>query len=118
VAEAGELAVDAPVAPSRVLGSHAQDLGFEHGGCGRASGSASLAVVPLLRDEFAVPGQQRGGGDREDLGPAAARYQVGERGEPQAVGWFVAHARDVSAQDRVLLPQHQQFRVLGDVTPQ
>jgi hypothetical protein len=90
VAEAGEFAVDAPMAPSRVLGRYAQDQGFDCRARGRASGSATLAVVPLLRDEFAVPGQQRGRGHREDLRPAAARYQVRERGEPQAVGWFVA----------------------------
>ncbi|MCX4671841.1 hypothetical protein OG453_35035 [Streptomyces sp. NBC_01381] len=29
VAEAGEFAVDAPMAPSRVLGRHAQDQGFD-----------------------------------------------------------------------------------------
>jgi hypothetical protein len=77
-----------------------------------------MAVVPLLRDEFAVPGQQRGRGDREDLCPAAARYQARESGEPQAVGCFVAHERDVPAQDRVLVPQHQQLRVLGDIASQ
>lgn len=118
VAEAGEFAMDAPVAPSRVLGCHAQDQGFDGGGRWRASGSAPLAVVPLLRDQFAVPNQQRGWGHREDLGPAAARYEVRERSEPQAVGWFVAYARDLTAQDRVLVAQHQQLRVPGDVTPQ
>jgi hypothetical protein len=65
-----------------------------------------------------MPGQQCERGDREDLGPAAARYQVRECGERQEVGRFVAHARDVSTQDRVLVPQRQQFRVLGDLTPQ
>ncbi|MFE4685163.1 hypothetical protein ACFRNJ_30905 [Streptomyces sp. NPDC056721] len=90
VAEAGEFAVDAPMALSRVLGRHAQDQGSHGGGRWRASGSAPLAIVPLPRDQFAVPGQQRGRGHREDLSPEAAWYQVREGGEPQAVGWFVA----------------------------
>jgi hypothetical protein len=58
-AEAGEFTVDAPVAPSRFLGSHAQHQGLDCGGRGRASGSAPLATVPLLCDEFVMPGQQR-----------------------------------------------------------
>lgn len=103
MAQAGEFAVDAPVSPSRVVGRHAQDQGFDGGGRWRASGSAPLAVVPLLRDQFAVPGQQRGRGHREDLGPAAARYEARECSEPKAVGWFVAYARDLTAQDRVLV---------------
>jgi hypothetical protein len=42
---------------------------------GGTSGSAARGVVPFARDEFAVPGQDRGGSDGENLGPAAARQQ-------------------------------------------
>lgn len=117
MAEAGQLTVNAPVTPSWVLRGHAQDEGLDRGCGGWAAGTAMPTVVPLPRDEFAVPGQQGGRRDREDLLPLGAGYQVRERRKPQAVGWFVPHAWDLVAQDRVLMPKHQQFRLLGCVAP-
>ncbi|GAA1010906.1 hypothetical protein Aple_066510 [Acrocarpospora pleiomorpha] len=47
----------------------------------------------------------------------AQGYQVRERRQSQAVGWFIPHPWDLAAKDRVLMPKHQQFRLFGDVAP-
>lgn len=57
----------------------------------------SRQVGPVWRGagsipELAMPGRQRAGGDGEDLGPAAARDQGGQGGEPQAVCGFVPYS--------------------------
>ena len=69
--EPDQFALHAPVAPGGVLGGHAHHEVFD--GCcgGWTSGSAACGVVPLSGDQPAVPGQDRGRSDREDLGPAA-----------------------------------------------
>jgi hypothetical protein len=97
VAEAGKFTVDASVAPPGIFRGHALDEGLDRSRGRWPSGTATSAVVPLLRHEFAVPGQQGGRGYREDLPPLAAGYQVRERRQPQAVRWFVPHPRDLAA---------------------
>jgi hypothetical protein len=64
-----------------------------------------------------VPGEQRRRGDREDLAPPAPGDQAGQCCEPQPVGRLVADPADLAAQDRVLVPEHQEFGVLGRRTP-
>ena len=64
VAEAGELAVDAPVAPGRVLGGQADDQGAQAGGDGGSTGPGGLGG-PAAGDELAVPAQDRGRGDEQ-----------------------------------------------------
>ena len=62
VAEAGEFAVDAAVAPGGVLGGQAEDQCAQAGGDGRSNGSGRLGC-PAAGDQLAVPGQDGGGGD-------------------------------------------------------
>ena len=57
---------------------------------GRPVRAAPRAVVPLRRDQATVPGQQGSGGDREDVAPAVAGYEGGQRGEPEPVRGLVA----------------------------
>jgi len=64
-----------------------------------------------------VPGQERGGSDRKDLGPAAARQEPGHGGQPHPIGGWVAHPGNLSAQYGVLVPQDQQFGILAQVSP-
>jgi len=49
---------------------------------------ATRGVVPLGGDQPSVPAKQGGGSDREDVVPAAGMR--GQRGEPEAIRWFVA----------------------------
>jgi hypothetical protein len=37
--------------------------------------------------------------------------------EPQPAGWLVADPADLAAQHRVLVPEHQEFGILGHLTP-
>ena len=82
---------------------------------GRPAGLAPAACVVLARGQLAVPGQQRRWRDGEDLGPAVAGYEPGQRGEPYPVGRLVTHPADVAAQHRVLVPEYQQFSILCQV---
>jgi hypothetical protein len=60
VAETDQFALHAPVSPGGILGGHADDELLDHR-CGReTAGSTACGVVPFARDEFAVPGQDRG----------------------------------------------------------
>ncbi|MEV4890594.1 hypothetical protein AB0K48_14490 [Nonomuraea sp. NPDC055795] len=118
VAEAGQFAVDPPVAPAGIVGGHAQHQGLDRSCSGWPPGAATSTVVPHVRHELAVPDQQDGRGDREDLRPAASGYQRRERRQPQATGRLLAHPWNLKTQNRALVPEHQQFRLLGDVTAQ
>ena len=77
-----------------------------------AAGLAAIAGVVLARGQPAVPGQQRRGRDGEDSGPAPAREQPCQHGEPHPVRWLVPDPAGGPAQDRVLMPQHQQPSIL------
>ena len=77
MAEPDQLALNTPMPPGKILGSHANHQILDRR-CGRwTSRSATCAVVPLARDQPAVPGQDRGGIDRQDLCPSATRQQAG-----------------------------------------
>lgn len=71
--------------------------------------STSCFGAPQV-DQCAVPGQERGWGDGEDLGPPGPRNQGGEVGEPGPVRPFIAVAGDLSAQHCILVPRHQNLR--------
>jgi hypothetical protein len=103
MAEPDQFALHAPVAPGGVLGGHAHHEVLD--GCcgGWTSGSAACGVVPLSGDQPAVPGQDRGRSDREDLGPAPTWHQPGQGGQSHPVSRRVAHPSDLSAQHSVLV---------------
>ena len=54
------------------------------------------------------------GVNREDVAPAGAGYEPGQRGEPHSVGWTVTHPADV-AQHGVRVPECQQLSILRPV---
>jgi hypothetical protein len=120
VPKPGKFALDPAVAPPWVLLGQPQCQLGERGRGGWAPGaSASSGVVPLPGDHSAVPGQQSPRSDRKDTAPAAARQQRRQCSQPEPVSWLVADRTvELSPQHRVLVPQHEQFGVLGDVPAQ
>src|SRR5271165_2768451 len=54
---------------------------------------------------------------REHLAPPAAGNQSRQCREPQPVAWLVTDPADLAAQDRVLVPEHQELGVLGRPVP-
>ena len=116
--EPRQLALDPPVAPGRVLPRHPDDQRLDRGTGGRSSWPAPAGVVPLAGDEVTVPAQDRGRGDREDLRPPAAAHQPGQRRKPEPVGMIPPQpAAELAAQHLVLVAQHEQLGVLGQVRP-
>ena len=83
---------------------------------GGRPGLRRLLVSYLAASQFPVPGQQCRGRHGEDIGPARARYEPGQRGEPGPVSWLVPHPAGLPPQYRVLMPEHQQLSILRQVT--
>jgi hypothetical protein len=106
--------------PPGILPRQVQDESLDPCVCLGASETSALRdVVPSGGDEPAMPGEQRRGCDWEGVAPAASRYLGGPRCEPEAVNWFVADpALQLAAQDGVLVAQHEQLGIFGDVAAQ
>ena len=81
-AQLGQLAMNPPVAPERVLARQADGEPGDAADRRRSSGLAPLARVVLPRGEPAMPGRQRRGRHRKDPGPAPPRDEPYERGVP------------------------------------
>ena len=65
-----------------------------------------------------MPARERGRDDREDLRPPAAVHQPGQRRKPHAVGIIPPQAATkLAAQHLVLVAQHEQLGVLGQIRP-
>ena len=79
------------------------------------AGLAPLARVVFVAGQFAVPGQQRRGRHGEDVGPAPAREEPCQRGEPHPVARLIPYPAGVPAQHRVLVPEHEQLSSLRPV---
>jgi hypothetical protein len=113
-----ELALDSPMAPGRILPRHLDDQRLNRGPGGRTSWPAPARVVPLAGDEVTVPAQDRGRGDGKDLRPPATVHQPRQRRKPDPVGMVPLQAAiELTAQHLVLVAQHQQLGVLGQVRP-
>ena len=112
MAEADEFAVDAPVAPGRVLGGEAHDQSAELDRRLVVVRVARVGLGPVAGDASAVPAQQRVGCDD----PAVAAW-AGERGGDRAEqGPVVVVERgsvDLAAEDGELVAQHDDLEVLG-----
>ena len=52
----------------------------------------------------------------EDLGPAPARYEPRQRGEPGPADRLVSHPASVPPQDSVLMPENEQLGILRQAT--
>jgi hypothetical protein len=113
-----QLALDPPVPPGRVLPRHPDDQRLDRRASGRPPWPAPAGVVLLAGDQVTAPAQDRGRGDREDLRPPAPTHQPRQRREPHSVGMIPPQpATELTAQHLVLMAQHQQLGVLGQIRP-
>jgi hypothetical protein len=117
VAEPDEFALYPPVPPRGVVCRDAEYERADRGCRGWQSGTPATRVVPLARDQPPMLGEQRRRGHCKHLIPPAARNQPWQCREPQPVARLVADPADLAAQDRVLVPEHQELGVLGYLTP-
>ena len=117
VAELDEFALHPPVSPGRIVDGHADNELADRGCRGRPSGTPAGRVLPSACDQLSVPGEQRRRGYREHLAPSAPGDQPGQGREPQPVARLVADPPDLAAQDRVLMPEHEEFGILGHLAP-
>jgi hypothetical protein len=113
VAQADQLALDAPVPPARVLPCHLLHQ-CPHLGRDRRP-TRSVRIRPLPSDQPPAPGQQ-GSRGHDPMYPQATGQQPGQGGEHGAVSPVRPRARDLPPQDRDLMPQDQDLRVLRGVT--
>jgi len=104
--------------PQAGFSRHPDDQHPDRGPGGRSSWTAPVGVIPFAGDKVPVPAQDRGRGDREDLRPPAAAHQPGQRRKPEPVGMIPPQPDvELAAQHLVLMAQHQQLGVLGQVRP-
>jgi hypothetical protein len=75
-AELGQLAVDAALAPQRILFRHSDGEVGDAPNRRRAARLAAPARVVLSCSQLAVPGQQSRWRNREDAGPVPSGYQL------------------------------------------
>ena len=103
-AHGGQLAVDATVAPSRVLLRQAHD---ERGGSlrdARTTGTA-VRIGPALRDKGPVPAQQSFWSD-EEAPESPTGQQMCEPRHHRPVGRLQRRSVDLASEDRHLVAQH------------
>ena len=112
-AEPEELALDALVAPARVLPGQADDQLLDVL-IERRSPESTTGIGPGAGDQAAVPAQQRLRGD-EEAGPAGSWQHAADRGEQGSVGRLQPRSLDLAAQHGELVAQHQDLEVLGGV---
>ena len=107
-----ELTLDAAVSPARVLPGQPPDQLADLLRDRRASGG--VRVGPFLLDQATVPGEQ-GARHHDPLYPKVPGQQPRQGGyhRPVSPVWF--RAGDLAAQDRDLVPEHQDFHVLGNI---
>jgi len=113
MAQAGRLALDSAVSPSRVLPGQVQDQVADLLCDGRASSPARVGPFPF--DQTTVPGEQ-GAGRHDPMSPQALRQQSCQCSEHTAVGPIRLRAGDLTSQYRDLMPQHQNLQILRAAT--
>lgn len=104
--------MDAAVPPRRVLPGQPPDQLTDLLRDRRASGG--IRVGPFLLDQAPVPGVQ-GARHHDPLYPKVPGQEPRQDGHHRPVSpvWF--RAGDLAAQDRDLMPEHQDFHVLGNI---
>jgi hypothetical protein len=108
--DAAQLAVDAAVAPRRVLPGQPQHQRLDlRRHCGAA---AAVWIGPAAPNQVAMPSQQRGRLDEQAV-PDRAWQHPRKPSQHRAVGPVEPGSGYLLAEYRDLVPQHQQLRVLG-----
>ena len=114
MAQTQKLALDAPVPPAGVLSGQLLDQFADLLRDRRAS--RGFRIGPFVLDQPPVPREQ-GAGRHDPVQPKAAGQQPRERGDHGAISPVRLRTGDLTAQDRDLMPQHQNLRVLRGVAP-
>lgn len=115
VTEAGELAVDPPVAPRRIVGGHRHHE-FTDDCRGRWPPRAPRRVGPVTRHPSAVPPQQGLGGDDPSL--AESPWQrLRDRAQQSPVIVFDSRSQELASQHCELVAQHDDLEVLRPSRP-
>jgi hypothetical protein len=113
VAESGEFAVDASVAPNRVLGGQAHRQ-YPQSGWDRWSAGSAIVGGPAAGDESSVPAQECGWGD-EHACSAAVGESSDEDGDQCSVGPIHPGSRGAAVQYSELVAQYEDLDILGSV---
>jgi hypothetical protein len=108
-----ELALDALVAPARVLSGKADDQLLDVL-IERWTPTPAAGIGPGVGDQAAVPAQHGLGGDQE-AGPVGSWQHAADRGEHGSIGRLQPRSMDLAAQHGELMAQHQDLEVLGGV---
>lgn len=107
-----ELAVDAPVAPRRVLVGETEHEASEVGRRWRPTDGRGLGLGPVAGDESPVPAKHGGGlDDEEHLSKPAAVDGVGEHRQDAAVGVGEPRPLHLALQDHHLVPEGEDLGV-------
>ena len=115
MAQAGELTVDAPVAPGRVVPCHLQHQRADGLRRARPPGGAAR-VRPAPPDQVGVPAQQGArGDDQAQLAEVAAGQQPGQRGQDRPVGPGQPRCPGLALEHGDLVAQDEDLGVLGPV---
>ena len=112
VTEPEQLALDAAMAPRRVLPSESHHQVADLVADGRAAGP--VRIRPRPADQPAVPGQQGRRGDNT-VRPQLAGQHPGQRGRHRAIRPRQPRPADLAAQHGHLVPQHHDLDVLRRV---
>ena len=114
--EEKQLALDALVAPGRVVGRHLHDERCQFVGDWGTAGP-TVGIRPVPGDQATVPAKERLGPHTEGR-PPLPRQQPAQRGEPRPIGQFEVGPRLVAAQDLELVAKHQDLDVFGPAGPE
>jgi hypothetical protein len=113
--EPGEFALDASVAPGRVLARHPQDQRADlRVGC--RSARPPVRVRPTPPDEGPVPATNRFG-PYEDAAPPVARQQPGQCREEDPISGPAVRPSNLPPQHRQLVPQDKNLDLVRGLRP-
>ena len=115
VSQPGQLAVDAPVPPARVVPRHLRHQRTDRLRSARPSRTAPRIRPPPL-DQVGVPAQQGPRGDDQAyLAEAARGQQPGQRGQDRPVSPGQPRCSSMALENGELVAQDEDLRVLGAV---
>jgi hypothetical protein len=114
VAEAGEFAVDASVAPGGVLSCQPDDKSSEAGGDGWSSRARRLSGPAAAGDESPMPAQDRRGRDEQTAPPTGGK-QPCQGGQYGSIGPADARPWSSPPENCELVAQDEDLDLLGGV---
>jgi len=106
-----ELALDAPIAPARVLTGQLQDQRNHIASEPRAP-TSTVGLRPFAGHQPPVPPQDRVRGHEKDR-PAPARERATQQRQQRTIGGLELGALDLAAQHLELVAQHRDLDVFG-----